>query len=242
MSDTKLPDSWSRPCRVRTPARVVELDRQFVSLFLYAELSAGGPARPRRHRRGRGRKYVPRFRRRNRRGVHGALPSGSGRRHPEAGRRTHSHVRHGFLLPEPGRTGAEARRDCARARAEARLLRQFRHGGRRSGHQAGALPHPARKDRGLLRRLSRAHHGLAVADGIQAGAAPGLRFAALGRLSRAVPEFVSLPVREAGGVMLYGVRGVSGEAALQEDHRSPRSRSDFHRADSGRRRLPARAV
>ena len=95
--------------------RVLELDQPVHLALLHAQLSAGGPARPRRVGRRRGRQRLPRFHRRHRRRRHRPLPSRSRRRHPAAGRRADPHVRHRFLLSEHGGTGAEARRHRARA-------------------------------------------------------------------------------------------------------------------------------
>ena len=98
----------SRRCPVRKQSRLIERDHTRRLAVLHARLSAGRKNWPRRAGRRRGRQHVSRFRRGNRRRRHRALPSASGRRHSEAGRRTDSHVLHGFLLSEHGRAGREA--------------------------------------------------------------------------------------------------------------------------------------
>jgi 4-aminobutyrate aminotransferase len=89
-----------------------------------------------------------------------------------------------------------------------RLLRKFGHGGHRSSHQAGSFSHPSREDRGILRRLPRAHARVALANGVQAGAAARIRRAAFGSVPRAVPESLSLPLRAAGPILLHRVRRI----------------------------------
>ena len=128
-------------------------------------------------------------------------------------------------------------RDCAGRRGAAGFLRQFGRGGDGRRHQAGALGHRARQDHRLFRQLSRAHHGSAVADRAQGGAAPRIRSAGAGRGARAVPQLLSLPVRQGAGELRGGVREAHRRHAAQ-DHRAGRGNGG-HRggAGAGRRRI-----
>ena len=165
----------------------------------------------------------------------------SRRRDPEAGRRTDSHVLHGFLLPGHGRTRRKTRVDRARQGRQARLFRQFRHRSHRSGDEARPLSHAARQIHRVLRLLPRPHDGLAFADGEQSRAAQAIRRAARRRLSRALSEHLSRRRRRSPGKRRRRCARVHRRGAFQAPRRSRGSRRNFHRADSGRRRLSSRA-
>ena len=140
---------------------LVARDHAILSPSYTRDYPLGRQDRPRRDGRRRGRQPIPRFRRRHRRRFHRPLPSRSRRRHPEASRRTDSHVRHGFLLSQSGGAGGKARRARSRQGSQARLFRQFRRRSHRSRHQARALSHQARQAHRLLRQLPRTHDGRA---------------------------------------------------------------------------------
>ena len=159
----------------------------------------------------------------------------------EAGRRADPHFLHGFLLPGTRGTRRAPRRRGSRQRGEESLFRQLRHGSHRSGHQAGALPHAARQNHRVSWLLSRAHARRAFAHRVQGRAAQGIRRAAGRRVSHSLSEFLSLPVRQSVAVHLRRIGDVSGARNFQAPRRSRGSGGDFHRADSGRRRIRSRA-
>ena len=132
-------------------------------------------------------------------------------------------------------------RGGSRQRGEESLFRQLGHGSHRSGHQAGALPHAPRQDHRVPRLLSRAHARRAFAHRVQGRAAQGIRRAAGRRVSHSLSEFLSLPVRQSFALHVRRIGDVSGARNLQAPGRSRRSGGDFHRADSGRRRIRSRA-
>ena len=94
------------------------------------------------------------------------------------------HVGHRFLLREHGGAGREAGGARAGRCAAARLFRQFRHGGDRGRHEAGALSHRAREVHRVPRSFPRPHAGRAVAHREQGRAAPRIRPAGAGRVPR----------------------------------------------------------
>ena len=163
----------------------------------------------------------------------------SRRRHPETGRRADPHVLHRFLLSGHGGAGRKAGVDRAGQRRQARLFRQFRHGGHRSGDEARPLSHAAATNSSPFYGC---FHGRTM-----------------GALSLTASKAVQ---RKHFGSLLAGVfhapypntyRGVRGDPpgtcrcrcarvyrrrAVQAHRRSRRSRGDLHRADPGRGRLP----
>ena len=100
-----------------------------------------------------------------------------------------------FYYEDLVRAGRKAGRHRAGRRAAAGLVRQLGRGGRRGRHQAGALLHRARQVHRVSGRLPRPHHGGALAHRAQGRAAPGLRAADSGRVPRALPLLLPLPVR-----------------------------------------------
>ena len=94
MSESKLPRRDYGPSGPRSEARSRTRSAVYFAV-LHAQLSAGGPSRPRRADRRRRRQRIPRFQRRHCRRLYRPLPSRSRRRDPEAGRRN------SFTCPGP---------------------------------------------------------------------------------------------------------------------------------------------
>ena len=82
--------------------RVLEGDAQYISPSYTRSYPLVAQARPRHRGHRRGWQRILRFLGRHRRDLDRSLPPSGGGRDPGTGRRTHSHVRHRFLLPEPG--------------------------------------------------------------------------------------------------------------------------------------------
>ena len=167
----------------------------------------------------------------------------SRRRHPEAGRRPDSHVRHGFLLRRHGRAGRKACVDRARQGAQARLFRKFRHRGHRSGDEAGPLSHQARKIHRVLRLLSTdarwarfrsrparpcsAKDFGSLLSGVFHAPYPNTYRGVGRRFAPNTPPTMRLRTSKTNS---------SSASSIRED-----VAANLHRADSGRRRLRSRA-
>ena len=110
----------------------------------------------------------------------GIAVTSTGHCHPEVvaaiqkqAARTDPHVRHRLLLRALVTLAERLSADGAHARPAPVLLRQLRRRGRGVRPEAGALPHRPAKRHRVLRRISRAHHGRAVAYRLQAAAKRG---------------------------------------------------------------------
>ena len=133
--------------------------------------------------------------------------------------------------------------DRSHARPAQVLLWQFRRRGHRVRAEAGPVSHQEAEHHRVLRRVSRTHHGRAVADRLEAAAAPPLFAAHAGRDSRSISRPLSRTPRcRAGSRRVRAqLRTLHRRKTLQDHAASRGSGGDLRRAGAGRRRLRGRA-